>query len=63
MRLILESLLTWSLRFGNNPDKPTRFTQTLEKINKSKIVVPNTFIYYQKKGQKPVETPSGEPKQ
>ena len=63
MRLILESLLTWSFRFGSNPEKPTRFTTTLDKINKSKVVVPNTFIYYQKKGEKPAETPAGgEPK-
>jgi hypothetical protein len=50
MRLVLESLVIWSSRFGANKDKPTRFTTTLENFNDARVILPKQFIYYQKKG-------------
>ena len=63
IRLILESLLVWGNRFGQNKDKPNRFTVTLENIGDARIVMPKQFVYYQKKGDKiPTSsaTPGGE---
>ena len=55
--MLLESLLTWGTRFGNNKAKPTRFTATMENISDARLVIPKEFIYYQKKEKG--ETPTG----
>lgn len=50
-------MLNWGTRFGSTKDRPTRFTTTMEKLNKAKVVMPANMIYYAKRDKS--ETPTG----
>jgi hypothetical protein len=52
--------MIWGSRFGQNKDKPNRFTETLIKISEARLVMPKQFIYYQKKGDK-IQTSNATP--